>query len=82
MLADEPYDPSLVTARTRARTLLLRLDTEPNRPARAALLRDLLGHMGEGTEIRGGFACDYGGNIRIGAGNVVAGSPARVLRRL
>lgn len=67
MLAGEfydPADPSLVKARARADRLLRRLDTEPD--GQAGLLRKLLGQVGEGTEIRRGFACDYGVNILIG----------------
>jgi maltose O-acetyltransferase len=35
---------------------------------RAALLRDLLGAVGEGVVIRPPFRCDYGYNIRLGSG--------------
>ena len=48
--------------------LLLRFNAAPEAADRAALLRELLGGTGPGTEIRPGFACDYGTNIRIGAG--------------
>lgn len=74
MLAGElydPADPALAAARARAQRLLVRLEAEPDPAARTVLLRDLLGHLGAGTEIRGGFACDYGANIRIGTGSFV-----------
>jgi maltose O-acetyltransferase len=35
---------------------------------RAALLRERLGGVGQGAEIRPPFFCDYGFNIRLGAG--------------
>ncbi|MEX2016573.1 MAG: sugar O-acetyltransferase, partial [Candidatus Hydrogenedentales bacterium] len=35
---------------------------------RTALLRDLLGFAGEGVVVRPPFYCDYGYNIRLGAG--------------
>jgi maltose O-acetyltransferase len=38
---------------------------------RAALLRDLLGSVGEGVIIRPPFYCDYGYNIRLGRGAFV-----------
>jgi maltose O-acetyltransferase len=70
MLAGLPYDPvdaELAWLRDRAQRLLLRFNAAPEAAARAALLRELLGAVGQGTEVRPGFACDYGGNIRIGA---------------
>jgi maltose O-acetyltransferase len=69
MLAGLPYDPAdpaLAAARARADTLLHRMLAEPE--ARAELLAELLGGLGARSEIRLGFACDYGVNIRIGAG--------------
>ena len=38
---------------------------------RAALLRELLGSMGEGVVVRPPFYCDYGYNIRLGRGTFV-----------
>ena len=70
MLAGLSYDPTdaeLATLRDRAQRLLLRFNAAPEAAARAALLRDLLAAVGEGTEVRPGFVCDYGGNIRLGA---------------
>ena len=37
-----------------------------DRTARAAVLRDLLAALGDGTQILSPFFCDYGWNIRIG----------------
>ena len=71
MLAGLPYDPAdpeLAAARDRAGRALVRFNTEPGAAARMEILRGLLGGIGAGTEIRTGFACDYGANIRIGAG--------------
>ena len=66
MLAGLPYDPAdpdLATGRARAADLLRRF----NAAGEAAALAALLGAIGAATEIRPGFACDYGANIRIGA---------------
>lgn len=71
MLAGLPYDPAdpeLVTARARAEELLVRLQAMAGKAARTVLLRELLGGIGPGTAIRPGFACDYGSQIRLGAG--------------
>jgi maltose O-acetyltransferase len=38
---------------------------------RAALLRDLLGTLGQGVVIRPPFYCDYGYNIRLGHGGFI-----------
>ncbi|MBX9828717.1 MAG: sugar O-acetyltransferase [Xanthobacteraceae bacterium] len=37
-------------------------------PERPALLRERIGSVGQGAEIRPPFFCDYGFNIRLGAG--------------
>jgi maltose O-acetyltransferase len=73
MLRGEPYladDPQLVADRRRAEELLARLDAAAPEE-RDALLRELLGEVGEGVVIRPGFRCDYGANISIGAGTFV-----------
>jgi maltose O-acetyltransferase len=73
MLRGEPYladDPQLAADRRRAEELLARLDAAAPEE-RDALLRELLGEVGEGVVIRPGFRCDYGANISIGAGTFV-----------
>jgi maltose O-acetyltransferase len=73
MLAGDLYiadDPELAAAALRAR----RLEDRFNRSApddadgRRAILAELLGAFGEGSEIRPPFHCDYGSHIHIGAG--------------
>ena len=67
MIAGELYfalDPELVAARERAANLL-RTYNETSYPS---ILRKLLGSLGEQSEIRPPFFCDYGFNIHIGAG--------------
>ena len=72
MLAGDLYladDPELVAAARRAHDLLHRFNASPpSEPAeRRRILEELLGSLGEGTEIRPPFWCDYGSQIRIGA---------------
>ncbi len=72
MLAGELYladDPELAADAQRARVLEARFNgADPGDAAtRRAALEELLGAVGEGTEIRPPFRCDYGSNIRIGA---------------
>jgi maltose O-acetyltransferase len=79
MLAGELYrpgDPELTADRRRCGELLRRLRTEPepeleSDSARSALLAELLGHLGDDANIVAPFACDYGYNIRVGAGAFV-----------
>lgn len=69
MLAGELYrasDPELVRERRRCRTLLHAFNTQPNEEQRLALLRELLGRIGDGSFIQPPFACDYGFNVSIG----------------
>lgn len=73
MLAGELYqadDPELAALRQRAAQLCHQLGLlSPSREeARQALLRTLLGSVGERCTICPGFRCDYGGNIRLGEG--------------
>ena len=73
MLAGEPYlasDPELVQERARARRLAGRYNRTRQEDAdqRAALLRELLGHLGENALIEPPFYCDYGRNIYLGSG--------------
>ena len=72
MLAGDLYiadDPDLGEASTRALDLAdaYNATTVRQGPLRRRLLQELLGAVGEGTEIRPPFFVDYGTNIRIGA---------------
>ncbi len=72
MLAGDPYiadDPELAIDLERAQRLLHRYNTmDPvDRDARHAVLRELLGAFGEGSEIRPPFRCDYGSRTSVGA---------------
>ncbi len=72
MLAGEPYvasDPELLADHERARLLVERFNATSVTEAdeRQALLGELLGHFGEGAEIRPPFQCDYGHPISLGA---------------
>ena len=72
MLAGDAYiadDPELEEASHRARDLMAAYaaTTSRQRPLRRALLEQLLGSIGEGTEIRAPFHVDYGSNITVGA---------------
>ncbi len=72
MLAGELYvasDPELVADHERARLLVERFNATSVTGAdeRQALLGSLLGHLGEGAEIRPPFQCDYGYPISLGA---------------
>ena len=71
MLAGKLYHPgdeTLAAARRRAQTLCWHYNqTAPDQLAeREALLRELLGHMGEGCWIEPAFHCDYGTQITLG----------------
>jgi maltose O-acetyltransferase len=71
MLAGELYfagDPELVADRARCERLLRSFNGDPDESARARVLGELLGAIGEDSYIRPPFFCDYGFNIRIGAG--------------
>jgi maltose O-acetyltransferase len=69
MLRGELYrvDDELRADHARAETLLQRFNTTPDH----AILRELLGHVGEGVLVRPPFRCDYGTQISIGAGTFV-----------
>lgn len=72
MLAGDLYiadDPQLVADSRRAATLMHQLNTsDPSNPdARRSVLRELLGSLGEGADIRPPMWCDYGYQIHIGA---------------
>ncbi len=72
MLAGDPYiadDPELAAASSRALDLIAAYNATSVRqaPLRRHLLEELLGSVGEGTEIRPPLHVDYGSNITIGA---------------
>lgn len=66
-------DPEIVTAYHRANDLTTEFNTLPARESerRRALLEELLGEIGEDTEIRPPLQVDYGRQIRIGARSFV-----------
>jgi len=71
MRAGELYfanDPELTAERHRAQRLLAQFNaTDGDNPsARAALLCELLGAVGDGADIQPRFNCDYGYNIHLG----------------
>jgi maltose O-acetyltransferase len=72
MLAGDLYladDPDLIRELERAQGLTHRYNAmDPNdRAGRHALLRELLGGFGEGSEIRPPLHCDYGSHTVLGA---------------
>ncbi|GAB3347727.1 sugar O-acetyltransferase [Modestobacter lapidis] len=72
MLAGDPYiadDPALAADNARAQSLTHRYNTmDPtDGDARRAVLTDLLGAFGAGSEIRPPFHCDYGYLTTVGA---------------
>ncbi len=73
MLAGDLYiadDPELGAASTRALDLAdaYNATTVRQGPLRRQLLEELLGSIGEGSEIRPPLYVDYGGHIRVGPG--------------
>lgn len=73
MLRGELYqadDEELAEDTRRCQELLARLDSLPVNAGkeRFAVLRELLGGVGEKTEIKSPFKCDYGYNIELGSG--------------
>jgi maltose O-acetyltransferase len=68
-----PDDPELVAEHRRCRLLVERFNAssvaEPD--VRREILRELLGGLGDDTEIRPPFQCDYGYPTRIGARSFV-----------
>lgn len=76
MLAGDLYladDPELAAERLRAAELARQYNVSPagDEGARRRILEELLGSLGEGTEIRPPFHCDYGYNTHVGAGSFV-----------
>jgi maltose O-acetyltransferase len=73
MLRGELYlaqDPELAAEHARAQELLERFNALPDaeRDERDALLRLLLGEVGERVLVKSPFRCDYGSTISVGAG--------------
>jgi maltose O-acetyltransferase len=76
MLAGELYrstDCELQAAMAEAQQHLRRLNAIPNEDgeSRFAVLQALLGQIGDGTQIKSPFMCDYGGHIRVGRNGFV-----------
>ncbi|GAB3969687.1 sugar O-acetyltransferase [Plantactinospora veratri] len=74
MLAGDRYradDPELTALTRRAALLVQRYNSTPaDRPEQhEALLRELLGAVGDRVVVRPPFYCDYGSQIRIGDGS-------------
>ncbi len=70
MLAGDLYiadDPDLARDSERAQTLLRRFNEAYAGDVRQAILADLLGSIGEGTDVRPPLYCDYGYQTFIGA---------------
>jgi maltose O-acetyltransferase len=72
MLRGEPYlanHPELLLERKQCRLLCERFNATSFEAsaARRAILRELLGHLGDEAEVMAPFQCDYGYHIRIGA---------------
>jgi maltose O-acetyltransferase len=71
MRAGLPYnsrDPELLALTHRARARLQQFEQTPSNATvpRLQVLRDLLGHIGDGVWIEAPFFCDYGAHISIG----------------
>lgn len=76
MLAGDLYiadDPQLAAESRRAAELMYKINhsNPADAEARRALLRELLGSFGEGSEIRPPMYCDYGYQTHIGAGTFI-----------
>ena len=70
MLRGELYDasdPELTESRRRCRALLRRFNASDDEAERDALLRELLGSVGERAFVQPPLSCDYGWNLSIGA---------------
>lgn len=64
----DPFDPELVTARERARSLCAALNasSESQQAERRAMLEQLFGSGGDSAWMQPPFHCDYGSNIHLG----------------
>jgi maltose O-acetyltransferase len=72
MLRGESYlanDPELLRERKQRRLLVERFNATSfgETAARRAILRELLGELGDGAEVMAPFQCDYGYYISVGA---------------
>ena len=77
MIAGLPYDPGdaeLAAGRARAVALTMRINVEPDREARRALVNDLVRAEDGAAIIMPGFFCDYGDNVRLGKRAFVNGN--------
>lgn len=65
-----PGDPEIQAAQAATKAWLVRYNAASAQPAaeRRAILAERLAAVGEGAVIRPPFQCDYGFNIRLGAG--------------
>jgi maltose O-acetyltransferase len=65
----DPFDPELVVARARARSLCQTLNAtaESQQAERRRILSELLGEGADTAWIQPPFYCDYGSGIRLGA---------------
>jgi len=63
-----PDDPELLAGQARAAELLDRHNAtrHDEHDEREALLRELLGRVGDGVVVKPSFRCDYGANIKLG----------------
>ena len=69
MLAGESYnilDPDLIAERLKTKELLRLYNRTEAESERQTVLRQLLGHVGEGSIIESPFHCTYGHNTHIG----------------
>jgi maltose O-acetyltransferase len=76
MLRGELYiadDPELAADFARAQELVDRYNrtAHTEQEERNAILRELLGHVGDGVVVRPPFCCEYGTRVSIGAGTFV-----------
>jgi maltose O-acetyltransferase len=67
------WDPELDAQRRATEALLKTYNASPgdDDEARAVLLRQILGSVGEGVVVKPPFRCDYGSNVTIGRGTFV-----------
>ncbi|MBO5699020.1 MAG: sugar O-acetyltransferase [Bacteroidaceae bacterium] len=68
MLYDANYDPTLINERNQCAELTFQYNALPpsKQEERSALLKHILGKMGDNVQIIPPFFCDYGYNIEVG----------------